>query len=283
MIRLYVSTFGKPANWIRSATPIEVGAANRNLQKETGILYDDTGDSISQENAYFGELTGLYWIWKNIRFDEKDIIGFCHYNKCLDRNNTESSEIHKSFARHSGPYWIVREPEVMVPHDYPEDIQRMREILETEETGYLQAWDILYDGKGASREGKANCYAGQMFYADQQSFHDYCDFLFRVLFQLRNAVGDCTGTEERPAFHKRYCAFLGERLLSVFLLKNNREYETREVQYNESILLRAARKARKVLSPIRKNHAEPTLLGKRLMQSHQSSYREQPEESGKTE
>jgi hypothetical protein len=38
---------------------------------------DDTGDSISYKNSHFSELTGWYWIWKNI--SDIDVIGLCHY------------------------------------------------------------------------------------------------------------------------------------------------------------------------------------------------------------
>ena len=26
----------------------------------------------------------LYWIWKNTDIQDDDIVGFCHYNKCLN-------------------------------------------------------------------------------------------------------------------------------------------------------------------------------------------------------
>lgn len=272
MIRLYAATFGKPTGWIHHAVPIEVGAAGRIDHREDGILYDDTGDSISRENKYFGELTGLYWIWKNVSFEEGDIIGFCHYNKCLDRQNTEHSAVGKLFGKHQNTehFWVVREAETMVSHDYPEDIEKLRKILGQEDTKYLTAFEALYDETGASRGGKKNCYTGNMFYTDRKSFDEYCTFLFRVLFRLREEIGDC----DREAYHARYCAFLGERLLSVYLLKNGCAYETLETQYNESGLYRIVRKIGRVVRPIReKLHAGPTKLGKEMMKSGKSSYR----------
>ena len=65
-IKLYISTFGFKCDWIKNGTPIEVGAANRN--NFIYSLRDDSGENISNDNAYWGELTGLYWIWKNQRF-----------------------------------------------------------------------------------------------------------------------------------------------------------------------------------------------------------------------
>ena len=84
MIRYFVSTFGKNCDWIKNATAIEVGAATRPSNTVHYTLADDSGDSISKDNAYWGELTGIYWIWKNVPFADSDIIGFAHYNKTLD-------------------------------------------------------------------------------------------------------------------------------------------------------------------------------------------------------
>ena len=57
--------------------PLEVG---RVLRKKaiTPYLGDDTGESISEKNDSFCELTALYWAWKNLPCD---YIGLCHYRR----------------------------------------------------------------------------------------------------------------------------------------------------------------------------------------------------------
>lgn len=77
---IYVYTFGSEVIKVSNSSPLEVGAENRNnfLYK----LKDNSGDNISNQNEYFGELTGLYWVWKNCKeYKPTDIIGFIHYNK----------------------------------------------------------------------------------------------------------------------------------------------------------------------------------------------------------
>ena len=56
--------------------PLQVGRA---LHEPLGFLGDDSGEHISDLNAWFSELTGVYWLWKNYR--DADIIGICHYRR----------------------------------------------------------------------------------------------------------------------------------------------------------------------------------------------------------
>jgi len=44
-----------------------------------GFPGDDTGDSISELNKLFGELTAMYWVWKN--YAPSEFVGFCHYRR----------------------------------------------------------------------------------------------------------------------------------------------------------------------------------------------------------
>ena len=74
-IKLFIMThkpFTPPADPIY--VPLQVGRANA---PDLGFLGDDTGDSISSDNPYFCELTGMYWLWKNYH------IGICHYRRYL--------------------------------------------------------------------------------------------------------------------------------------------------------------------------------------------------------
>lgn len=57
--------------------PIHVGAAASSLHLE--IERDDVGNNISLKNPQYGELTALYWAWKN-DFDS-EYIGLGHYRR----------------------------------------------------------------------------------------------------------------------------------------------------------------------------------------------------------
>ena len=56
-------------------TPIHVG---RKGKKDIGYIGDDTADNISDRNDGYCELTGFYWIWKNVK---ADYLGLVHYRR----------------------------------------------------------------------------------------------------------------------------------------------------------------------------------------------------------
>lgn len=80
-IAIYISTYGKKIYkcGLKHGIPIEVGATQRNKNHECKYsVQDNYGENISTENPYYGELTALYWIWKNT---DSTYIGLYHYNK----------------------------------------------------------------------------------------------------------------------------------------------------------------------------------------------------------
>ncbi len=48
--------------------------------KDIGLIGDNTGDNISEQQPFFSELTVQYWAWKN---QEADYYGLCHYRRYL--------------------------------------------------------------------------------------------------------------------------------------------------------------------------------------------------------
>lgn len=207
MINIYISTFGQKVLKQKYARPIEVGAALRG-----DFIYDlkdnCTADNISDLNMYFGELTGLYWIWKNDTSPSNDVIGFFHYNKGLDIKDSELTSLNR------GGVWYVARKCAITPHPIEKEIVCTRDIIIKKFPQYLDTWDSIYHLDGSSQ----TCNAAQMFVTTYGDFREYCEFLFGVLFELRNFIGE---GEDSP-YYKRYCAFMGERLLTVYLIANNK-------------------------------------------------------------
>lgn len=46
--------------------------------------YDNVGNNISYQNNYVSELTSAYWVWKNLKFNNEDYIGFCAYRRIIN-------------------------------------------------------------------------------------------------------------------------------------------------------------------------------------------------------
>ena len=61
--------------------PLHVGKEGK---ADIGFIGDNTGDNISNKNANYCELTGLYWAWKNL---PAEYIGLCHYRRYFTRSN----------------------------------------------------------------------------------------------------------------------------------------------------------------------------------------------------
>lgn len=71
--------------------PLQVGSA---LREDLGYERDDTGDNISAKFDLIHELTGFYWIWKNVNCD---VVGislanryFCYYEDVIRKYRIES-------------------------------------------------------------------------------------------------------------------------------------------------------------------------------------------------
>lgn len=85
-IKIYVS-YHKKAPLFESEVFQPIFNNANNFKIGTKALRDNTGINISDKNINYGELTGQYWVWKNLlpKLDS-EYIGFCHYKRFLDFN-----------------------------------------------------------------------------------------------------------------------------------------------------------------------------------------------------
>ena len=71
-------------------------------------LSDKNGDNISDLNQFFGEATGMYWIWKNYLNNIKtNWIGFCQYRKFFVKENLKDNNLSFDIFKQS----LIREIE----------------------------------------------------------------------------------------------------------------------------------------------------------------------------
>ena len=106
--RMYVCThknFTKPESDFYIA--LQVGAS---LHEDLGYQRDDEGDHISERNGSLSEMTGLYWVWKNVSCD---IVGVCHYRRYFEYDN--------DFLSAADAERILQEYDIIVPYSKDAD------------------------------------------------------------------------------------------------------------------------------------------------------------------
>lgn len=192
--------------------PLHVGHA---VSEDLGYLGDDTGASISAWNKYYGELTGVYWVWKNVQ--DADIIGICHYRRYfLDRDGNMMNQ--KQYEDILKEYDIITSDELKSEKNCREnygEAHNMKDLLMTEEVikekypEYVPYLDEALEGKSS--------YYGNLMVTTRNWFHAYAEWLFDIFFELEKRID----VSSYDLYHQRVFGFLSEQLLKVWIDKNH--------------------------------------------------------------
>lgn len=208
------SVFDRP---LQSAYPlsayqreIQVGAA---LTKERICeLTDDTGETISERNRQFCELTALYWIWKNAG---EDIVGLEHYRRhfLLQEDWYQKMRVNRIDVILPTPLYVA-----------PSLAQNYRDRHMASDWEYMM--DYLRrihpgDYKEAVTFFETNLYSPcNMFIMKREVLDALCTWLFPILFVCAEHGG-----ERDDLYQNRYPGFLAERLITFFFEKNRDRYK----------------------------------------------------------
>lgn len=188
--------------------PLHVGRA---VSEDLGYQGDNQGDNISALNSYYGELTGLYWIWKHET--EADLVGICHYRryflndfgrfmnqadyeKMLAGCDVMTSELVSSGSSNWETYAGTHNAADMqavgnaIQKLFPED--------------YRAFCDVLACSK---------CCYGNLMVTTLKKYREYCEWLFTVLEE----AGKDIDVSRYDNYHKRVYGFLSEVLLYVWI------------------------------------------------------------------
>ena len=206
-----------------------VGANKNNLN---GVDFkDNIGNNISDLNFTFCELTGVYWIWKNL---DADILGSTHYrrffydNKIISDYNKvlpidtieeilEKYDIIIPEKAYTTPLTIL---EHFKKNHIESDLNICREIISKKYPDYLESFEKVMNRK--------YYYPCNMFITSKKIFDQYCDWLFNILL-LADKRFNYTN---RDNYNLRACGFLGERLFNVWLAKNSQYKAIEKPVYN---------------------------------------------------
>ena len=203
--------------------PLHVGAA---LHPEVcrDMQGDDAGDSISGRNPNYCELTGLYWLWKNVDAEHKGIV---HYRRLLGSPDAARRRAPDPFDRvvtgkellpvlGRAGIVVARRRSYYIESVYDHyahtfdarQFDECRGVLAELCPGYVPAWDRLMRSRGA--------HIFNMFVMRSDLLDEYCSWLFPVLSELERRVG----FDGMDAFASRWPGRVSERLLDPWLWTN---------------------------------------------------------------
>ena len=199
---------------------------NNNFNND--YLKDDIGDNISNKNANFCELTGLYWIWKNGKEKKDDITGLVHYRRYFTtffgdflytyfgrKPNVLSFDKIKNGLKHYDIILPVQEKIIRTVRQSYIDVHNEKDLLLVRESinevspDYIKAFDDVMNSH--------KYYYGNMMICHKQVLDNYSAWLFPVLFNLEKKIDI---NKYSDSYQKRVYGFLSERLLQVWVVHN---------------------------------------------------------------
>lgn len=234
-IRIIIAThksYWMPSD--ESYLPLHVG---REGKPDLGYQGDNTGDNISVLNSSFCELTGLYWLWKN---DNSEYKGLVHYRRYFTSPGIKRTQAQKRKHVLSKEEWnlLLAKSPIVLPNkrNYwiettrsqyehahnPNDLIVVENILKEKYPSYYQAWnDVMSSTKG---------HRFNMFVMRSDLFDEYCEWLFGILFEMKNRIDITTYN----SYNSRVFGFMSERLLDVWILTKQYHYIEQRVTYMEN-------------------------------------------------
>lgn len=216
-----------------------VGNAKKNLSKESAC--DDSGDNISEKNAYYNELSALYWIWKNTN---EETVGLCHYrryfttlkgkmrNLLFGKNDVFLSEqyvekklkkydviVHnKTFFREGNRSQLVKSFYLDLKSGQGKTTGVSEKVMELLDETFRE----LYADKVGAYEKVMRARSAHllnMIICKRKFLDEYCEWLFPLLFRLEEKL------QRNDLYTERCMGLVAERLLDVWLVEKKVKYK----------------------------------------------------------
>lgn len=198
--------------------PIHVGS----LGKESlGYPGDHTGEHISQLNPYFCELTAMYWAWKNC---QSDYVGLVHYRRYFSKTKQhyrKDQNLDAILLDADAITSVLTDQTIIVPkkrnyyistlyEHYADTFDKMhleqaKKSIQKLFPEYTNSFDVTLQKKTG--------YMFNMFIAKKELFDRYCQWLFPILFDMKENI-DVT---HLTPFEQRLFGRVSELLFNVYL------------------------------------------------------------------
>jgi lipopolysaccharide biosynthesis glycosyltransferase len=236
--KIFISIcYHKPMPIIRTKymVPVHVGRA---LAHEclSDVIGDDTGDNISKKNTTWSELTGLYWMWKNV---DAEYYGLMHYRRLLNFAGPSNGRVRrftgvgpKQYARFgwtdtqiddlctsndiiTGPLWSVHP--AGAPHinmssyamyareHYAADMDVIERIISKDTPNIFPFFIQMLTERQA--------FFSHIAIFRREIFHDYCKWLFSILEAAEKQID----ISHYDRYQRRVWGFIAERLVNAYV------------------------------------------------------------------
>lgn len=202
--------------------PIHVG---REIRENIGYIGDNTGDNISKKVLYYGELTGLYWAWKNLK---NEYIGLVHYRRHFKGENKKKKNLYDCILSKREIDELLERTDIILTKKrnyyietlynhfkntmYIEVLDIAGEIIKEKYREYYPFFEKLYERKSA--------HMFNIMIMKGSYLNLYCEWLFNILKELEKRAD----INKYDSFHARSIGRVGELLLDIWIEKNEIKY-----------------------------------------------------------
>ena len=185
--------------------------------QNNGFIMDDTGDNISSLNPYFGDLTTLYWMWKNA---DDDFLGTCQYRRPWNEDDINESKPDVLYVPDAAIFNSIEQQYMDCHSVFPAPALSL---------------DLARRGKiPLSVEMIASAWQQQRFHGcnmargPRELFNKYCELTFETMMPLWEENKDlCMSIS---GYQRRSIAFAAERLITAIILNGDHFFGQGKVQ-----------------------------------------------------
>ena len=245
----YYDSYGIPYTDDGIMFPIQAGKA----LTDTGLhiqgdneLNGRPCDNISSKNPSYSELTALYWAWKNLKklYPDVKYVGWSHYRRffALNEERYFTDTIYKSSSDipnyridsdkiisilEAGKIILVKKRVFSFPlniqfsvYHSSIDYSILKDIIRKKFPDYYDTFVNFME-----HNNKISLYC--MFIMKYEDFERYCEWLFAVLSEVEPLIP----FQYYNTYQKRVFAFMAERLLNVYVIKNGLKPEYSSIYF----------------------------------------------------
>ncbi len=192
-------------------TNIQVGAVNTDIR--LCDVTDMSGDNISSKNSVYSELTGLYWMWKNMLTgeDQEEFFGIYHYRRVLDINEDDLKRMAYNAIDAVLPYPMIHLPDIKEHHNrYTNEAEwnLLMKAVEELSPEYMPSYEEIFSTE--------YLYNYNMFLAKGKIVDELCGWMFPIFFRYEEML---RVDGKVPA--RRSIGYFSESLITWFFLRNS--------------------------------------------------------------